>query len=90
MAKAILIMDMPQSCFQCRFLRIDTEHVKVTERCGALEVGRRLDTESYDKPDWCPLRELPEKIPKPKSGYDITNKTLYRTGWNACLDEILN
>lgn len=85
MAKAILVMDMPGSCFQCRFLRIDTEHVKVIERCGALEVGRQLDTESYDKPDWCPLRKLPEKVNHP----DYCDNGRFDKGWNACLDEIL-
>lgn len=90
MAKAILVMDMPGSCFQCRFLRIDTEHVGVIESCGALEVDDRLDTESYDKPEWCPLRELPEKIPDLEHGYENVEKSIIRIGFNACLDEILN
>ena len=89
MAKAVLTMDMPQSCFQCRFLRIDTEYVGVIESCGALEVGRQLDTESYDKPDWCPLRELPEKIPEDNRNGGYSYSEGCDTGWNACLDEIL-
>ena len=61
MAKAVLIMDMPSGCFNCRFLRIDGEHGGVIESCGALETAMPVDAETYDKPDWCPLRELPEK-----------------------------
>ena len=97
MAKAVLVMDMPGSCFQCRFLHIDTEHVEVIESCGALEVGRQLDTESYDKPEWCPLRELPEKkeeieLRECKGSVEGTwNVPLIENkGFNACLDEILN
>lgn len=59
MDKAVLIMDMPEDCFKCRFLRIDVEYG--IESCGALETAMSVDLETYDRPDWCPLREIPEK-----------------------------
>ena len=44
---------------------------------------------SQKKPDWCPLRELPEKMPELKSGYEDISTSIRRVGWNACLNEIL-
>lgn len=87
MSKAVLIMDMPRGCLNCRFLRIDGEHCGVIESCGALETAMPVDIEKYDKPDWCPLRELPEKQ---KADTDLlTMESGIVAGWNACLDEIL-
>ncbi len=91
MAKAVLIMDMPKGCFSCRFLRIDAEHRGAIESCGALEIGCPVDTEKYDKPDWCPLRELPERVTEMTDSDDLGVEYVRGTmdGWNACLDEIL-
>ena len=59
MAKAILVMDMPGSCFDCNFCHINSSGGE--DRCQAFEVSRAVNSETYEKPDWCPLRELPEK-----------------------------
>ena len=32
------------------------------DSCQAMEVSRIVDSETYERPDWCPLRELPEKM----------------------------
>ena len=60
------------------------------DSCQAMEVSRIVDSETYERPDWCPLRELPEKMEVcgkyPQPGKPIPS---YRFGWNACLDEIL-
>lgn len=88
MAKAVLVMDMPGSCFGCNFCHINSSGGE--DRCQAFEVSRAVNSETYEKPDWCPLRELPEKMkvcgryPQPDG---ITPS--YKIGWNACLDEIL-
>ena len=42
-----------------------------------------------DRASFCPLRELPEKIPELKSGYEEISKGIHREGWNACLNEII-
>lgn len=62
------------------------------ENCTALE----KEIPDGEKPDWCPLRELPEKKPESEERECIgsTNGTwevpLYENkGFNACLDEIL-
>ena len=58
MAKAVLIMDMPESCFGCNFMYCDEE--SDTETCQAMETARDIDL-IEDRPDWCPLRELPDE-----------------------------
>ena len=87
MPKAVLIMDMPGSCFGCNFCHINSSGRE--DRCQAFEVSRAVNSETYEKPDWCPLRELPEKIPELKAGYEDLSTSIRRVGWNACLDEIL-
>lgn len=43
------------------------------------------------KPDWCPLRELPERETEMTDADDLGNDYVRGTldGWNACLDTIL-
>ena len=77
MAKAVLIMDMPENCFKCKLQ--NWANCKITNKCHVGEY----------RPDWCPLRELPEKIPDPEHGYENVEKSIIRIGWNACLDMIL-
>ena len=94
MAKAVLIMDMPESCFGCNFLYCNAD--SGIDSCQAMEVSRIVNSDTYDKPDWCPLRELPEK----KEEFELREckgsvKGIWKVslienkGFNACLDEIL-
>lgn len=83
MDKAVLVMDMPDDCPLCKFFDLDGQ-------CHAVDAENPWSTDPDKvKPDWCPLRELPEKIPDLKSGYEDLSTSIRRVGWNACLDEIL-
>lgn len=95
MAKAILVMDMPEQVCQKCTLCYETEDDEYL--CCA--VGKLVP--DGEKPDWCPLRELPEKkendsflIEAVKHDYfDGTDSdTAYfngkDAGWNACLNAI--
>ena len=83
MAKAVLVMEMPESCPDCRFFESDwRECYAISKR-----YNRDIMTEEA-KPNWCPLRELPEKMPDLEHGYENVEKSIIRTGWNACLDAI--
>jgi hypothetical protein len=96
MAKAVLVMDMPETCCDCRFCRELHEGV---EACCELEDEpndntqcRMIDDYCYHKPDWCPLRELPEK----KETYTVLElhsngrwSEGMKAGFNICLGEIL-
>ena len=87
MTKSVLVIDNPESCFECNFLYCDGD--TNLDSCQAREEARLVDSATYEKPDWCPLRELPEKIPELKSGYEDINTSIRRVGWTACLDKIL-
>lgn len=79
--KALLVMDMPESCGKCP-LRSLSDDCEV--------VGRHVRDCSHlkNKPDWCPLKPMPEK----KNYEALSDKNpckAWGNGWNACIDEIL-
>lgn len=81
MAKAVLVMDMPECCANCYcgYFERDTKELNLV--CGA--TGE--DANNVGKPDWCPLRELPKKANHPA----YCDNGRFDKGWNACLDRIL-
>lgn len=82
MAKAILVMDMPGCCADCHCGYFERGTKELNLVCGA--TGE--DANNVGKPDWCPLRELPEKKKLTYTDLCADNKA---SGWNDCLDEIL-
>lgn len=82
MAKAILVMDMPeQTCQKCTLC-----YEYETEDDGYLCCATGKLLPDGGKPDWCPLLELPEKKKLTYNNLCADNKA---NGWNACLDKIL-
>ena len=89
MAKAVLVMDMPETCKDCS-CKYPSYKDDALYDCAITGKTIPIDGGRYgEKPDWCPLRELPEKIPELKSGYEDLSTSIRRVGWNACFDEIL-
>lgn len=84
MSKAVLVMDMPRHCIECRFNDMDF--------CQAIHRGGESipDDMLEFKPDWCPLVPLPEKITEPIDADDVGKDYSQGTmdGWNACIDAI--
>lgn len=79
MAKAILIMDdVPDYCNDCYAVHMSQNG----EFCRAAK--EHLQPKAK-RPDWCPLRELPEKANHPA----YCDNGRFDKGWNACLDTIL-
>lgn len=85
MPKAVLVMDMPECCADCQLADDDPSGLY----CMFADDYYDGSDSSEDRASFCPLRELPEKIPKLKSGYENLSTSIRRVGWNACLDEIL-
>ena len=85
MPKAVLVMDMPECCADCQLADDDPSGLY----CVFADDYYDGSDSSEDRASFCPLRELPEKIPELKSGYEEISKSIHRDGWNACLDEIL-
>lgn len=87
MSKAVLVMNMPGRCADCPLRNSE----KTSYVCCYLTLKNISSADYYDKkPDWCPLRELPEKM-KVCGRYPQPDGIIpsYKIGWNACLDEIL-
>lgn len=98
MRKSALVTETPKNCYDCPF---GTEYCGDSEYEGCCELAECLDSdmrliteEHYDcesetKPDWCPLKPLPEKKEYINSVSNIeATKNIAAAGWNACLDEI--
>ena len=81
MSKAVLVMDMPERCHDCPFLDGD-------DACLAMDTSSVGVDVLKEKPDWCPLVPMPEKIPEPKDGYEAIEVSIKRDGWNSCIDAI--
>ena len=79
--KAILMIDMPKNCEECSCHFDDSDYGMY-----CVPKFRSLDY-PYEKPSWCPLRPLPDKL--------ISEMVLGNAfargccqGWNDCIDEI--
>ena len=82
MSKSVLVIDTPENCRSC-YLRGFTLNLQYCR-------GKLKDIKDTSiKPDWCPLKLLPEKksTTAPVSNYEV-QKNLFADGWNACLREI--
>jgi hypothetical protein len=87
MAKAILVMDMPECCADCQLADDDPSGLY----CMFADDCYDGSDSSEDRASFCPLRELPEKkeeLPIEKYEFGSLGKA-FTSGWNACLDEIL-
>lgn len=82
MSKAILVMDMPESCSKCMFL-YEFGGIKNCKLMNVMYGGAsRLSQNNFTKRrhDKCPLRPVPEKMNCIPGAFE--------DGWNACIDEI--
>ena len=81
MSKSVLVINTPKYCALC-VLRSGVHH-------PFCRVNNRDITDLSIRPDWCPLKPLPEK-----KEYIVPNdnvesqKDIIAVGWNACLREI--
>lgn len=111
MSKAILVMDMPETCLECPF-KYKSEEMPLGNYTYQSLFRCRYEPEHYDedeevytdylndimmkgKPDWCPLREVPQKkdewIPTVIQDIEVCGrkKDKFVSGYNACIDEIM-
>jgi len=79
MNKALLVIDMPESCDDCDFCYYSDGRVPI-----CFYKSWVVD-EPKAKPDWCPLKRLPKK----KTGFQYADGYDYVDGWNDCIDKIL-
>lgn len=86
MSKAILVMDMPKTCYKCRLSnRLNPEELILCDG----KIVSDTSTIFNLRPDWCPLRELSER--KKPSKFTVSplieeQYSEFDRGYNACLD----
>lgn len=84
MAKAVLVMDMPESCNKCPLFSGNYTDMA----CRANGKGIDYPYPKNIRQDWCPLSLVPAKkqyddIP------DVSCAQWWSLGWNACIDTIV-
>lgn len=88
MSKSILVFDTPESCIDCPCCFADNTMIWCGKQHEVLcEPMTHPEWIEKFKPDWCPLRDLPEKKDM-EPGKTIIRAAQYE-GWNMCIDEIL-
>ena len=86
MSKSVLVMKTPENCDSCCL----HEPIRNWSYCAAKL--KRIEDSSV-KPNWCPLKPLPEKM-KVTGIYNGEyfkaggKPPSYKVGWNACIDKI--
>ena len=90
MRKVVLVRDMPKGCFYCDYsyekdydYRYKIEGEKFCE-IENINIGGFYEYVSPRKPDWCPLRPLPEKLKFHDGKFNGEVK-----GWNDCIGYFL-
>lgn len=86
MGKAIIIIDMPDNCTKCTFIHRDYCSSVESYFCGVNHKRLSISHVIY-KPNWCPLKELPEE--DHENHYPDEWEDGYADGWNDCLKEIV-
>lgn len=85
MSKSVLVMDTPGTCSECDFcFDIDIDLAYCLMASGdKSDSWRNIDCDHrQNKPDWCPLKELPEE-----EYYDGCD--LWERGWNSGRNHLL-
>ena len=85
MSKAILVMDMPNSCRECDLRVIGS--CNFCTGAGGRKIDQMKIINNDIKPDWCPLREVPQK--KEEMVHTSIFEICEKKGFNDCIDEIL-
>ena len=93
MSKSVFVIDTPETCCDCRFCYELNEGIEAFCYATNSDTNKTLikeidckDGYCNGKPDWCPLRPLPEKIEV--GDVDNIHNFNRAVGWNTCLDEV--
>lgn len=93
MSKSIVVVNTPEVCVDCIFCQEYGIGSKKYAFCYVVNGDSENDMKLIDciygycqsKPDWCPLKPLPEKMTgvTPTFHYDSI-----KAGWNGCFNKI--
>lgn len=88
MSKSVLVIDTPESCTECKIGHDMSGYMEV---CIICQIANKvtLNDEAESRPDWCPLKPLPEKKEYIVSIDNVeSQKDIIAVGWNSCIDAI--
>ena len=97
MSKPVLVIDTPENCLDCQFCFELYEGVEacclISDDDKDTSLTKKIDCEygyCQGKPDWCPLKPLPEKeeYVDPTSSAKA-KKNIIAVGWNTCINMIV-
>lgn len=82
--KGIIVVDIPENCISCNMLTDECE-------CLAMDISSVDVDAAKEKPDWCPIKQMTEKMEKIRKSNCIgdVRKNWYSAGWNDCIETIL-
>lgn len=82
MNKSILVIDTPEKCVDYPICASYAESAFSPREywCTASE---NTNVNPYDKPNWCPLNPVPQKL-----GLREEYPDDFSCGWNACINKI--
>ena len=83
MDKAILVIDMPDSCFKCPVCASYKASAFSSREYWCATNGKDVDPNS--KPDWCPLKPAPEE----QEVWFDDERSDWERGYNNCVREIV-
>ena len=87
MSKAILVIDMPSCCNECRFLNDNYDYPECIATGETRGYNFKVGEKRMDK---CPLRAIPEKYETDRSKCsDPFYEFEFEYGYNQCIDEII-
>lgn len=87
MSKAILVIDMPDSCDDCILARF----INGKLACCATESSKTRwldDNYMNKKSEWCPLKEMPKDDENEECYFPNEYQNGYARGWNECIRKI--
>lgn len=84
MPKAVLVIDMPESCADCQLADDDPSGLY----CVPEDEYYDGKESTEDRASFCPLRQLPEKR-RTIGDESKSDALIMNAGFNACLDKIL-
>lgn len=97
MSKSVFVIDTPETCIDCIFCQEYRTKSREYAYCYVTNGDSENDMKLIDciygyrqsKPDWCPLKPLPEKKEYivPINNVEL-QKDIIAVGWNACINKI--
>lgn len=85
MAKGIIVVDVPEACRDCACCQYDGQYDRY---CGVNGEDLMNIDWNGEKPDWCPIKEMPSRKQVPGCFFMMDEVYGKEIGFNDCLDEI--